>query len=356
MDVATVTNVVNETPDSVCVTLEVPEEQTSRYTYLQGQNVTLIREISGEEVRRSYSICSSVADASLRVGIKRVENGRFSTWATTELAVGDELGILPPAGSFNVALRPESARHHLGIAAGSGITPILSILKTTLETEPESSFTLIYGNKTTETVMFLEELADLKNEYFDRLTVFHVLSQEKQNSELLSGRITSATLEGFFESLLDPRAIDEVFLCGPYEMVVDLQETLATSGISPASVHTELFGTPQTAEPAKTAASNNTNVTADPSSVQVILDGTSTTVVIESADESILDAALKVRRDLPFACKGGVCATCKAKVVEGSVDMNLNYSLSDEEVAEGYVLTCQSHPTSSDVVIDYDQR
>ncbi len=354
MDVATITNIVSETPDSVAVTLEVPDDQMHRYRYRQGQNIALIKEIDGEEVRRSYSICSSVADDRLRVGIKRVENGKFSTWATTQLKVGDEVGILPPSGSFYVELQPEHAREHLGIAAGSGITPILSILKTTLETEPKSTFTLIYGNRTTESVMFLEELADLKDTYVERFRVFHVLSREIQNAELLTGRITGETLDGFFESLLDPASIDEVFLCGPYEMVSDLQAKLTNAGVEPASVHTELFGVPTELASVNAPSPDGANVAG--STVQVILDGTATEITIEPGDESILDAALKIRKDLPFACKGGVCASCKAKVTQGSVEMRINYALSDDEVADGFVLTCQSHATSSDAVVDYDQR
>lgn len=358
MHEATVTSVNQETPDSVCVTLKVPEQSKPKFTYTQGQNLTLIKEIGGNEVRRSYSICSSVADETLRIGIKRVPDGVFSTWATTELVVGDRVSLLPPSGSFFVELDPGLARNHVGVAAGSGITPILSILKTTLETEPMSTFTLLYGNKSANTVMFLEELAALKNVYPERFQLFHILSREVQDSELLSGRITGEKILEFVDRVLPAAEIDEVFLCGPHEMVTSAHDAFAQAGVQTTSIHTELFFVQTSAVEAQRLPQNGSASTIEEktSSVAIVLDGTRSELSLAQDGQSILDAALEAGRDLPFACKGGVCATCKATVIEGEVRMDLNYSLSDEEVLQGAILTCQAHPTSDRVLVDFDQK
>lgn len=358
-DQAIVSNIVRETQDSVVVSLCVTEEQQNNYLYKQGQNLTLIRDIDGVEVRRSYSICSSVEDAELRVGVKRVEGGRFSTWANSDLAVGDVIDVLPPTGNFFVELDASNQRHYIGIVAGSGITPVLSIMKTTLETEPRSHFTLIYGNKSTDTIMFLEEIEALKNRYTERLSVFNVLSQELQDSELLSGRIDGDKIGRFLGSLIPADEIDEVFLCGPLEMVTSTQRTLVDAGIDSKHVHTELFGTPKDLHAIASAQKKPTLSDAELahlSELTVIVNGKGTRLRLARGGESVLETALKVRGDLPYACKGGVCATCKAKVVEGEVEMDVNYSLSEEEVKQGFVLTCQSHPISDKVTIDYDQK
>ena len=355
----TIKSIHKETEDSVCVTLDIPDDLKQEFAYKQGQNLTFIRDFDGEELRRSYSICSSVNDAELRVGIKQVEGGRFSTWANNELKQGDTLKVLPPAGHFYVDLDATSKRHHVGIAAGSGITPILSILKTTLETEPNSIFTLIYGNKTTETIMFLEELEGLKNEYTERLRLFHILSREVQNAELLNGRIDGDKINKFMETLMPAEQIDEVFLCGPFEMVMSAQDAFIAAGIDKKHVHTELFGTPDDLK-AIAAKEDKPELSEEElkhiSKVQIIVDDKGTEIELARGGEYILDAALKVRKELPFACKGGVCATCKAKVIEGEVDMDLNYSLSDEEVEQGFILTCQAHPVSDRVIVSFDEK
>jgi len=346
-DKAVVTKLTRETQDSVVVSLSLLSDKGREYDYKQSQNLTFIREFD----------CSSVNDAELRVGIKRVEGGRFSSWANTELKVGDELVLLPPAGHFYTELNPNQQRGYVGIAAGSGITPILSILKTTLETEPMSSFTLIYGNKRTDSIMFLEEIEGLKNRYAERLQVFNVLSQESQNAELLNGRIDGNKVAGFLETLVPVNEIDHVFLCGPFQMVMSVQEAFINAGVDKANVHSELFGTPEDlaaiaeTRPPKLSEQEAKHM----SQLTVLIDGKATQLQLARGGDNILDAALKIRRDLPFACKGGVCATCKAKVIEGEVSMDINYSLSDEEVEQGFVLTCQAHPVSDTVVIDYDQ-
>ena len=357
-DKAIVKNIKRETEDSVVVSLSLADDTAHKYKYKQGQNLTFIREFDKEELRRSYSICSSVNDAELRVGIKQIVGGRFSTWANTELQVGDELSLLPPAGHFYTDLDAATKRGYVGIAAGSGITPILSILKTTLETELESSFTLIYGNKSTDTIMFLEEIEDLKNRYRERFQVFNVLSQEVQNAELLNGRIDGEKIQQFLENLVPAQQVDHVFLCGPFDMVMSAQDAFLKAGISKSNIHTELFGTPEdlAAIASQQAPKLSEEEAQHVSQLTVMIDGKGTKLRLARGGDSILDAALKIRKDLPFACKGGVCATCKAKVIEGDVSMDLNYSLSDEEVAQGFVLTCQSHPVSDTVVIDYDQK
>ena len=357
-DTATVKSVKRETKDSVVVSLSLPEEKKNAYSYKQGQNLTFIKTLDDEELRRSYSICSSVNDDELRVGIKKVEGGRFSTWANTELKAGDELTLLPPSGSFFTKLSAKQQRNYVGVAAGSGITPILSILKTTLESEPLSSFTLIYGNQSTETIMFLEEIADLKNQYTDRFRVFNILSREVQAADLLNGRINEEKIKLFLESNILVQNIDHVFLCGPYSMVTDARKAFVDSGVTESNVHTELFGTPD--DLMNIASNRETQLTEEEamhiSEVTVVIDGKGSKLKLARGGDTVLDAALKVRSELPFACKGGVCATCKAKVVEGEVEMKLNYSLSDKEVEQGFVLTCQSHPVSDTVIIDYDQK
>lgn len=358
-DKAIVKRIKRETQDSVIVSLSLQGDNANKYKYQQGQNLTFIRKFDSEELRRSYSICSSVNDAELRVGIKKIAGGRFSTWANTELKEGDEINLLPPAGHFNVELEPNSARNYVGVAAGSGITPILSILKTTLETEPNSDFTLIYGNKSTDTIMFLEEIEGLKNKYQERFRVFNVLSQEIQNAELLNGRINADKIQQFLKTLISAKEIDHVFLCGPFEMVTSAQDVFVSAGIKKTNVHTELFGTPDDLKAISAqhrAPKLSKEEASHLSQLTVVIDGKGTKLTLARGGSSILDAALEVRKDLPFACKGGVCATCKAKIVEGEVTMDLNYSLSDEEVAQGFVLTCQAHPISDKVIIDFDQK
>lgn len=357
-DKAIVNKIINETDDSVVVSLNVPIDRTDAYRYIQGQNLTLIKEIEGEEIRRSYSICSSVNDSDLRVGIKRVEGGKFSTWANNNLRAGDQLGILPPSGSFYTQLHPDNELNYVGIAAGSGITPILSILKTILESEPRSTFTLLYGNKRTDTIMFLEEIEALKNIYKERFSVFNILSQEIQNADILNGRIDALKVEHFMSTLLPVSQIHEVFLCGPLEMVVSAEKTFISHGIDKSNIHTELFGVPA-AESSKDEFNQrelSKEEAENESTVVVMLDGKGTQLKLARGGETILDAALKVRKELPFACKGGVCATCKAKVVRGSVEMDLNYSLTQEEIDQNFTLTCQAHPVSDDVLIDFDQK
>jgi ring-1,2-phenylacetyl-CoA epoxidase subunit PaaE len=335
------------TDDAVAVTFEVPEELRKAFAFKAGQHVTVRR--PPEDDRRSYSICSAPRELDehgrLRIGVKQVPDGVFSTWACGGMCPGDVVDVLPPLGHFTTDFEPTRTRYYGAVAAGSGITPVLSLLTTALETEPDSRFTLLYGNRYARSVMFAEELADLKDRYPARLHLVHVLSREPQ-ADLLSGRLDADRLTRIFEStLVDPAGVDEWFLCGPYRMVLDAKAVLGER----TRVHSELFHVddepPAPRERPATAAAAT--------SVRIRLDGRESTFEM-APDERVLDAALKVRPELPYACKGGVCSTCKARVVEGQVEMARNHALEPDETANGYVLTCQSVPMSATLVVDYD--
>ncbi|HMG29516.1 MAG TPA: 1,2-phenylacetyl-CoA epoxidase subunit PaaE [Jiangellaceae bacterium] len=338
------------TDDAVAVTFEVPPDLRDAYAYAAGQHVNVSMP-DGDEVRRSYSICSPAGSGRLRIAVKRIPDGVFSSHAMERLAPGDELDVMTPAGRFTPALDPAHAKHYVAIAAGSGITPVLSIITTVLDGEPGSRVTLVYGNRTSQSVMFLDELADLKDRHPERLHLVHVLSREDQEAELLSGRIDAERLQRFLDTLIPPETVDEWYLCGPHELVTSAREVLARRGVDRATVHAELFhvGDPPP-RPAAEAASRS----AAASEVTVVLDGRRSTVEISDPDESVLEAVLRVRNDAPFACKGGVCGTCRAKLLDGKVDMDRNFALEDSEVGAGYVLTCQSHPATPVVSLDYD--
>ena len=340
--------------DAVAITFDVPEELRDEFRFTQGQHLTLRATLGGEEVRRNYSICSPAPDGPLRVAVKRLGGGLFSVWANEVLAVGDELEVMTPTGRFFVPLDPALSRHHVFVAAGSGITPVLSLLTTTLEVEPGSRCTLVYGNRTTSSIMFLEELEDLKNRFTARFSLINVLSREAQEVELFAGRIDTAKLQQLFATLLPPAYVDEWFLCGPFELVESARASLRDAGVDASHVHFELFHVdgepvrPPRPAPVDGAVDETT------STVTIVLDGRSTTFELAPYAESILDAALKARGDAPYACKGGVCGTCRAKVVTGAVEMDRNYALEADEIAAGVVLACQSHPTTPTVTLDFD--
>ncbi|WP_337060528.1 1,2-phenylacetyl-CoA epoxidase subunit PaaE [Kineococcus sp. G2] len=347
-----VSDVERLTDEAVAISFEVPEDLRALYEFTPGQHLTLRRTIDGEEARRSYSICAPAGTGRLRVAVKRIDGGVFSEWATSELRAGDEIDVMAPAGRFGISFEPGRARHYTAIAAGSGITPVISLVETALAVEEGSRFTLVYGNRTSASVMFLEELADLKNRYPQRLQVVHVLSREAQDAPLLSGRIDAEKLTLLLTSVLEPEDVEEWFLCGPAEMVQECRRALAEAGVPAAAVHHELFHVAG-AGPAPRRRSSSDD-TGPRSSVTVLLDGRSTAIELGAEDEPVLDAVLRVRADAPFACKGGVCGTCRAKVVEGSVRMDHDYALEEAEKAAGYVLTCQAHPTSERVLVDFD--
>jgi ring-1,2-phenylacetyl-CoA epoxidase subunit PaaE len=340
------------TDDAVAITFAVPDELREMYAFDAGQHLTLRTAVSGEEVRRNYSICAPATDGRLRIGVKRLAGGAFSTHATSTLQVGDEVEVMTPTGRFSPRLDPAQSRHYAAIAAGSGITPVISIVATALKVEPRSTVTLVYGNRTAGSVMFLEELADLKDRYPDRFRLLHVLSREPPEAELLSGRLDPPRLRRLLESLVPPETVDEWFLCGPFAMVEGAREVLAEAGVGTEHVHTELFHVE--GEAPRESASPEEVRAAGSSSVRVTLDGRASTVQVPRTGVRILDAVLAVRSDAPYACKGGVCGTCRARLVSGEVSMARNYALDPEEVGAGFVLACQSVPVSEDVELDFD--
>ncbi len=348
-----VKEVKKETSDCVSIAFDIPNEYKENFLYNHGQYLTLRTTIDGEEVRRSYSVCSSPLDGELRVAVKKVHDGVFSRFANEQLKKGDTIDAMPPIGKFFTQLDEEHKKNYVAFAAGSGITPILSIIKTTLLTEPNSQFTLVYGNRSRQSIIFKEELEALKNKFINRLSIIHVLSREKMDAKINFGRIDSEKCQLIFEKAINPQTIDEFFLCGPEEMIFAIKDCLEGLGIEKKRVHFELFtshGLKKTkAAPKKEYESGDVK-----SRITIKLDGSSFDFDLGFEDDSILNAALKMGADLPFACKSGVCCTCRAKLVEGEVDMDVNYGLEPEEVEQGFILTCQSHPRTEKVVVDFD--
>lgn len=350
-----VKKVEKETEDCVSITFDVPAELQDMFAFKQGQNLTFRKKMGGEELRRNYSICSSPFENKLQVAVKKVEGGMFSTYANEELKAGDYLDVMPPTGKFYTELHPAQKKNYVAFTAGSGITPILSIIKTTLLTEPQSSFTLVYGNRTKSSIIFKEALEALKDKFIDRFRVYHVLSREKSDAPINHGRIDVEKLDLFFDKIIDMKRCDEFFLCGPEEMIFCIKGYLAGKGIAPERVHFELFTVPgqKNAE----VKIQKSEVERGPvSKISVKLDGIMFDFDLAYESESILDAALKQGADLPYACKGGVCTTCKAKLLEGKVEMEVNWGLEPDEVEKGYILTCQSHPKTEKVVVDFDAK
>ncbi|MFS7186646.1 1,2-phenylacetyl-CoA epoxidase subunit PaaE [Serratia proteamaculans] len=337
-----------ETPDAVAITLRVPEELKSHYCYTPGQHLTLKARVDGEELRRCYSICSSPQEGLLQIGVKAIHQGRFSSFVNRLLKVGDALEVMVPQGRFGYQPQAENCGNYLAIAAGSGITPMLSIIKATLQLEPLSNFTLIYGNRSSRSVMFKEALCDLKNRYPQRFQPLYMFSQESLDSPLLSGRIDREHLLAIGDTLLDYRDYDHAFICGPESMMDDAQSVLEQAGVPAGHIHSERFNTSgMVARPVNDASRNATQV-------EILLDGRRLNIEVSAQDDSILDAALRQGADLPYACKGGVCATCKCRLKAGQVDMAVNYSLEPDQLAAGYVLSCQSWPRGDGVVLDFD--
>ena len=343
--------VQSETEDTVSISFEIPSELKSDYKYIAGQYFTLRTDINGEDIRRSYSLCSSPTENEWRVAIKRVENGKFSTFATSSLSSGDVLEVMTPAGNFTFT--PDSARvnSYALFAAGSGITPIISIVKSILENEPDSNVTLFYGNKQIQSVIFKEEIEGLKNEYMSSFRVVHILSRENIGAPILNGRIDLQKTNQLFDSFLAESIPDHVYICGPEEMIHSVKDSMHTKGVKLENIHFELFTTSAVETKKPVEADNAPKVE---SNVSVIIDGDTFKLHLESNGENILDAASKTGADLPFACKGGVCCTCKAKILEGSASMDVNYALEADEVEAGYILTCQAHPTSDKLVVSFD--
>ena len=350
-----VTDVRRETPDCVSLALKVPPALADRFRYTQGQYLNVRRQIGGAQVRRSYSICSGLDDGELRIAVKEVERGLFSGWANRGLAPGMTLEVMPPEGRFFVPLEPAQSRHYVAFAAGSGITPVLSLARTILAREPGSRFTLVYGNRTLGSVIFNEALEDLKDRYMARFALYHVFSRDVQAVELFNGRVDGAKVGRFLDTLIAPESIDEAFICGPASMGDEIKAVLEARGVPAAHIHLERFGAPPPVAGAVPRKAR-TETAGQKANVTVIVDGVRFDLDLPEDGPSVLDAALKAGADLPYACKAGVCCTCRARLVEGEVRMDANYTLEAAEVKAGYRLTCQSHPITPRVVLDFDQR
>ncbi len=345
----TVTDIHHTIRDAVVLTLE--PKDPGAFDFTQGQYLTFRQDFDGTELRRNYSICAGLDDGKLQVGIKRVDGGAFSTFANTQLQVGDTLHAMPPQGKFFTALEPDLAKNYIGFAGGSGITPVLSILKTVLKREPLSTFTLVYANRAVNTIMFREELEDLKNRYMGRLTIIHML-ESGQDIDLFTGRVDQDKCEALFKQWIDVSAVTTAFICGPEPMMLAIADSLKTHGLEPDQIKFELFSESQQGQLAKQEMAKRAEGQT----------GTELTVIIEGAQrsfemskgQSVLEAALANGQDAPFACKAGVCSTCMCKVIEGEVEMISNHALEDYEVERGYVLSCQSYPLTDKLIVDYD--
>ena len=349
--------ITKETPDCVTLSLDVPAELRDAFRFTQGQYLTFRREHNGEELRRSYSICSSPLDNEWQVAIKKVPEGRFSSLAVESLRVGEELEVMPPAGRFFTDLHPANAKHYVAFAAGSGITPVFSIVKTVLLTEPNSRVTLIYGNRGRNSIIFKEAIEGLKNKFLRRLSVYHILSREQGDTDLFFGRIDEVKTRQFLGKILPPEQIDECFICGPEEMIHGVRAALTDAGVAAERIHFEMFtsaasGAKKQAGPAQTHVAGQDD---KHSQVTVKLDGSAQVLEMSYYGNTILDAVLETGADAPYSCKNGMCSTCRARVTEGQTEMDVNYSLSETEVAKGYILTCQARPTSEKVTVDFDQ-
>lgn len=344
----------NETRDAIVVTFDVPDELHDTFRFVQGQHLTLRVTVDGEELRRSYSICSAPFENTLRIAIKRVPEGAFSTWAHQNLKPGQVIDCMEPAGHFHVPLEPASARHHVAFAAGSGITPVLSVVKTTLASEPRSHITLVYGNRASTSVLFREELADLKDRYTTRFNLVHILSREHQDIDLFTGRIDREKCDQLFAHWIDPATIDLAYICGPQSMMEAVSESLESRHIDKSRIKMELFsielpqGRRKRRQPAESATQD--------CKVTVIQDGRRRDFSIHRNQQTVLDSALEQGFELPYSCKGGVCSTCRCKLTKGEVEMGAQYALEDYEIARGFILPCQSYALTNELVLDYDQE
>jgi len=348
-----------DTDEAVIVSFDVPPDLQSVFSFNQGQYLTLRTEVDGEDLRRSYSICAGIDDGELRVGVRKVAGGRFSNWINQRLKPGDAVQVMPPQGRFFVPLDPDSQRHYLGVAGGSGITPILSIMKTVLGREPHARFTLIYANRAPKSTMFKEEIEDLKNRHMARLVLHHVFSGEATELPLHAGVMDRSKLGEFMGRLVDPASIDHAFVCGPYQMNDEAEAALLAAGVPEERIHIERFGVAPNAPDGQAAGAvehESKPGDAERARIVIVRDGLKREFDFQKDDPSILDAASSAGLEVPFSCTSGVCGTCRAKLVEGQVRMTRNFALDKADLAAGFVLTCQSHPLTERVVLSFDDR
>ncbi|TQV71524.1 phenylacetate-CoA oxygenase/reductase subunit PaaK [Aliikangiella marina] len=352
----TVSAVEKLTKDSVAISFDVPPELQNEYRYIQGQHITLKADINGQDTRRSYSICNSANEQRLTVGVKRIEEGLFSNYANEEVKVGMQMEVMPPQGHFYTEVTADNSKHYLLVAAGSGITPNLAHIQTILESEPNATVTLVYGNKSSALMMFRDKLSFIKSAYLERFQLVNLFTREESDAEIFNGRITAKKLVELDQArIINLSTVDDVFICGPEEMINEVAEFFKLNNLSEESIHYELFFAGSAEEKAQQSQQARAKKYGEKTSqVSVKVAGRKTLMDLQMGGQNILDAAMENGADLPFSCKGGVCATCKAKVVKGQVEMDLNHSLTEEEVAEGMVLTCQAHPVSEEVEIDFD--
>tara|TARA_B100001059_G_C17821079_1_gene578339 strand:- start:808 stop:1875 length:1068 start_codon:yes stop_codon:yes gene_type:complete len=347
----TVQEIIRETDDCLSMTFDIPEKFVNDFNYKSGQYITLKAEIEKEEVRRSYSLCSEPSSKSHKIAIKKIENGLFSSYAHQQIKVGDSIEVMAPAGNFQHIPNASNEKNYALFAAGSGITPILSILKSILRHEPNSHVNLIYGNKGINSIIFKEEIEALKNTYLNQMSVVHILSRENLGNAMQQGRIDKVKCEMLLKTYFNQSKIDDVFICGPEQMTLDIREVMIEQGMHSKQIHLELFGTGyDKKEKLKSIVKNEAD-----SQITLFMDGDEYEFDLNTNDVSILDAAQKTGLDVPYACKGGVCCTCKAKVIEGTVEMDVNYALEQDELDRGYILTCQAHPTSEKVTVTFDE-
>lgn len=348
-----VADIYKETKDTVVISFDIPDNLKEKFKYNQGQHLTLRKEINGEDIRRNYSLCSSPIDNEWKVAVKTIREGVFSNYAFNTLKKGDELEVMPPHGEFYVECDPKSSKNYIAFAAGSGITPMLSIIKTHLHKEPNCTFKLFYLNRTVKSIIFKEEIEQLKNEFFGRFQVFYFLTKEQRDIPFLNGRFDKEKLAVLTKTFIDIPDTNHAFICGPQDMIFLISDELQAAGLDKNKIHYELFFSGSSEEENKHIA-EVLDEKVDGTKVTIIDGGKEFHFVMDDDFDTILDGALAAGADLPFACKGGVCSTCKCRVIEGSVKMKVNYALEDKEVAQSYVLSCQSVPTSDKVVVNFD--
>ncbi|MGN9713703.1 1,2-phenylacetyl-CoA epoxidase subunit PaaE [Acinetobacter variabilis] len=345
----TIKSIQPQTEQAICIAFELSPEHAESFQYQPGQHLTIRHLTEQEELRRCYSICSD-SDEDMSIAIKKINQGQFSTWANQNLKVGDVLEVMPPQGVFFQKAAKVGGKHYLGFAAGSGITPILSIVKSVLNRQQDATFTLVYGNRSWKQTMFSEQIMDLKDRFKERLQLINIFSRELNDSEIFNGRIDAEKLQQLFQAGLIPAETDHCFACGPEEMMNAVETVLPTVGIERNKIHTERFNTGTAPKASAQQIESRTE-----EKVNIVLDGRELIIEVSKQDDSILDAALRAGADLPYACKGGVCATCKCKVLQGEVEMAINYSLEEEEIQKGYVLSCQARPTTQNVRLSFDE-